>query len=213
MRQHGRRRQGGDTPAGRRGGWFQEQWVVVPAAAPEGEADRARMLCRQLQAARGGQGQAAGQLADDAGQAGVAQRFLHALLHGRGPGRLGVDDAVCLQADRIEGGKEQIGALQQPEDGAGAAGEDACDQQCRGGAMLDVRAAAGDLMQGAQGEAAAGQVGIDGRHPEREGSAQGPCRLPDPGDAGLQRGQTGRCRMALVHHGPCANLRRGAGNI
>jgi len=97
----------------------------------------------------------AGQLTDDAGQAGMAQPLLHALQHGHGLAGLGIDDAIRLQPGRIEGGGKQIGPFQHPQHRPGAAAENARDQQRRSGAMLDIRPAARHFMQGAQGEAAA----------------------------------------------------------
>jgi hypothetical protein len=135
----------------------------------------------------------------------MAQAFLHAQQHGRVLARLGIDDAVRMKANRIECGRKQVRPLQHPQHLAREPRQNAPDQQHRGRAVLDIRSAAGDLVQGAQRQATAGQVAIDSpSEAEREDRACGLCRPPDMGDAGPQCGQTGRCRVTLFHHAPRA---------
>ena len=68
-----------------------------------------------------------------------------------------------------------VAPFQHPQHVAGDAGEEGGREQGRGGAVLDLRSGAGDLMQGSERHSAARQPGVDGGHPERDdGGGAGP---------------------------------------
>ncbi len=102
----------------------------------------------------------------------MAKALLHGLQHGVRLAGLSVDDTVRVQAGSSQAGREQICSFHDPEDRAAVAGQDAGDKQDRCGAMLRVRAGAGNLMQRAERDAAVRQGGIDCRA-ERDGNAMG----------------------------------------
>jgi hypothetical protein len=72
-----------------------------------------------------------------------------------------------MKANRIECGRKQVRPLQHPQHLAREPRQNAPDQQHCGRAVLDIRSAARDLVQGAQCQATAGQVAINSPDAER----------------------------------------------
>lgn len=82
--------------------------------------------------------------------------------------RLDIDDSVRPEPGLAERRGEQVGPGDAPQDGSAQAGDDARREQGRGGAAAGLLAAACDFVQGAQGEAAAGQDCVHLGDPERQ---------------------------------------------
>lgn len=98
----------------------------------------------------------------------MAQPFFHRRQHvGIFPG-LAIDDAVRMQADPRQRRREQIAAMQAPDDRPWQAGKDAGREQRRERGACAIRPLLGDFMHGAQGETATGQGVIDCLDPERQ---------------------------------------------
>ena len=73
------------------------------------------------------------------------------------PVRLGIGDPIRMKANRIECRRQQVRPLQHPQHLAREPRQNAPGQQHRGRAALDIRAAARDLVQGAQHHASPGR--------------------------------------------------------
>ena len=161
---------GGDAPPGH-GGVGTGEFGLGPSAARAGAAEQeggdSGGFRGELEAAGGGEADAAGDLGGDAGQAAVAEAVLHDQQRVV-PAGLGIDHAIRMEACGGEAGGEQVGLLEHPEDLALDAGEDAGDEHGGGSPVLDVRATAGDLVQGTHREAAARQSGVEIGHAERQ---------------------------------------------
>ena len=81
---------------------------------------------------------------------------------------LDIDDPVGRQAGLGQGGGEQILAGDAPEDLAAGPGRETGGEQGRGRAVDGPVPAAGDLMQGAQRQPAAGKAAIEDLQAERQ---------------------------------------------
>ncbi len=80
---------------------------------------------------------------------------------------------VRVEPDLGQGGGEEVAAFRRPEHRAVEPGEDAGHHQPCGGGVFLSGAGIGDLMQAAAAEAAAWQMGIDGRDAEGQNGAGG----------------------------------------
>lgn len=136
-------------------------------AAAQREAGHAPRLRRELQAARGGQAEAARgrDLAHGGADPARAKRLLQHHQHALGRPGLGIDHPVRIEADGGErggmGGREQARIGECPDDRTPRAGECAGGEQGGEGGVFGIRPAARDLMQRAAREAASGQMGVD----------------------------------------------------
>ena len=178
FRDRGRGRLGGNAPARDRRVGADEIGLAVAGAAEQQGGD-ARGLGGELQPARSGQADPAGELGDDAGETAMTQPVLHDEERLAAAG-LGVDDTVRMQAGGGEARGEDVALLDHPEHLAVDAREDAGGEHGGGSAVLDVGAGAGDLVQRAAGKAAAGQSGVEVGHAEgkwRRGIGRGAMTL------------------------------------
>lgn len=98
----------------------------------------------------------------------MAQTFFHGGQHMRVAAGLDEDDPVGMEAGEMEGGREQIAPAQAPEYRAVEAGENAGEEDRRGGIVGQV-AATRHLMQRAGSYPAAGQMRVDVGYAEGEG--------------------------------------------
>ena len=155
MKQGRHRPLGADSPP-RHGG---QRSVEMPATQDEGHGSTG--LCGQMQPARGGQGDAAGDFRNDASQAGMAQSFLHKRQDVVAIAR-GVDDPARVKSGCGQGWRKQVLPLQHPQHRPWPPSEQAGRKQRGSGGKLDVNAGPDNLMQGGHGQAATGQHAVDG---------------------------------------------------
>ena len=172
------RRPGGqsrDAPAGDGGDRGGQRRIPGVSAAAERESRHACAFGGKLQAAGGG-GIKPPHLADDAGEAAMAQPLLHGEEHAAG----GIDEqyAVGDEADLGQGGREEIGALGDPEDRPVETREDARNHEPGGSRVFQGWAGVGEFMQGAKAQAAFRQVVVDGVDAEGQRGAGGFGRRP-----------------------------------
>ncbi len=177
----GRRGLRADAPPGHGG-----EGALSLVLAAEQQADGAAGLGGEMEAAGGGEADPGRNLGHDAGEAGVSEGFLHDQEGGLAPG-LGVDDAGGVEACGGECGGEEVLLLEDPEDGAGAAGEDAGGEEGGGCGEFEVDAVAGDFVEGGGGESSAGEGCVDEGDAEGEGLGVGGGRAAfDAGDGGAE---------------------------
>jgi hypothetical protein len=153
--------QRGDPPAGD-GSTRRGQFGVVeyPAPAQQGGHD-AGLFGGQLQPARGDEAQAAGKFPHHGGEAAMRETLLHRRQHilapigaSLGGAGIGEHEAGGVQTGTGEAGGEQIVLLVHPQHRPLQPSQHAGEEQGGGGAMLGIRAGAGDFMQRALRHAA-----------------------------------------------------------
>ena len=106
---------------------------------------------------------AAADFAHHAGEARLAQAFLHRLQDGVRFAGLGVDHLVGMQADGGQAWGKQVGVFLHPQHRAALAGQDAGDEQRRDGAILGVGPAPAASCSAPRGRPPAGRTAsIDG---------------------------------------------------
>jgi hypothetical protein len=129
----------------------------------------------------------------------MAQPLLHGEQHGIRVASFGIHHAMGRQTHPGESGSEQVGSLQHPEYMAAHPGEPAGDEQRSRGAVLHLRASAGNLMQRATRQAAIGKMPIDCRYAECCHRSLPPRRsLLQPRDASAKRGELVVLNAGLV---------------
>ena len=79
---------------------------------------------------------------------------------------LGINDAIGMQAHGCESRGEEIAASDAPQDWAFVARQDAGDEQRRHGGMLARSPGLHNLVKRVEGEPAAGEMAVNGTHPE-----------------------------------------------
>ena len=132
----------------------------------------------------------------------MAQAFLHGLQNGVRLAGLGVDHPIGVQAGGGQAGGEQVGVFHHPQHRAALAGQDAGDEQRRGGAVLGVRAGAGHLVQDAERQAAPGRaasIGGPRGMVTRRWCGPGTLDAGDAGPQGFDQGSGGQGGGWLVH--------------
>ena len=134
--------------------------IVEGLTAAQQDCHDAGLLRGKLQAAGCDEADPARGFADDRGEAGVAQPFLHDRQDV--PAGFGEDQTLGRQSDGGEGWGEQVGLAQDPQHWTGHPRQQAGDEQRGGGGVFGVGAAGHGLMQGVLGDASAWQGGIDG---------------------------------------------------
>lgn len=107
----------------------------------------------------------------------MTQPFLETGEQGFLVARLQMDHPVRRQSGLRQSGSEQIRAGDAPQDLAAGPGRDSGGEEGGGGAIHCAMAAAGDFMQRADGQSAAGQTPVDPRKSEGQGRAR---PLPAP---------------------------------
>lgn len=170
-----------DTPARERRHGRGRSGTLPQGRAAQGEGGNARVFRRQLQAARAGRVDLP-DLAHDAGEAAVTQRFLH---H-RGDGTPGGDmqDAIRAQAHTGQGRGIKIGAFGRPQHRPLQPGEDACHHQPGGAGIRLAHSLIGHFMQTSQSQPATGQMPVErgqakGQHLPRDRRAMSPLQRGD----------------------------------
>ena len=120
----------------------------------------------------------------------MAQPLLHGEQHGIRVAGFGIHHAVGRQTHPGESRSEQVGSLQHPEHVTAHPGEPAGDEQRCRGAVLHLRAGAGNLMQRAAPQATTGKMPVDCRYAECCHRSLPPRRSPlQPRDASAKRGE------------------------
>lgn len=170
---------GADAPSGHGG-----DGTLGLGAPAQHEGHCTPGLGREVQPARGAEGHALRDFGHYAREARVAKPFFHKQ-QGVLPG-FGIDHPAGVQADRGEGGGEQVPAAQNPEDRAGPARKEASGKEGRCGGKFDIGAGADEFMEGSHGQAIAGQRVIDGGDAERQSLGGGGGATLDPGNPGAQ---------------------------
>ncbi len=141
-----------DPPAGDGRDRRRESRVARAPAATEGEGGDTRAFSGELQPAGGG-GIQPPHFADDAGEAAMAQPFLH----DRQNGAAGIDaqHPVRGEAGLRQGGREEVSPFRRPEHRAVETREDAGDHQPGGGRVFRRGAGIGEFMQAPEAQAPA----------------------------------------------------------
>ena len=104
---------------------------------------------------------------------------------------LGIDDAVGVQAGLGDRRREQVTLVHAPQHGSIKPGHDPGGEQGGGRAVDRPRAAASDLMQGAERQPAARQAAVERVETERQDAAAPPVAGLDPADSAPQRVEGG----------------------
>jgi hypothetical protein len=185
------RRPGGqarDAPAGDGGNRGRQHRIPGLPAAAKREGRHARAFRGELQTAGGG-GIQPPHLADDTGEAAMAQ----SLLHGEEHGAPGIDEqhAVGGETHLGQSGCEEIGAFRRPEHRAVEAREDAGDHKPGRRRVFKRGAGIREFVQPAEAQAAPRQMMVDGVDPEGQRWAEG------------QRGASGFCGPSPLQRGKC----------
>ena len=120
--------------------------------------------------AAGGDGIQPPHLADDAGEAAMAQPLLHGEQHGARC--LDEQHTIEVEADMGQGGREEIGAFRSPQHRAFEPREDAGDHEPGGGRVFQRRAGIGEFMQASEAQATFRQMTVDGVYAERQYGAE-----------------------------------------
>jgi hypothetical protein len=175
-------RKDGDTPARHGGGRRAEIGrIAMPAPAPQRDADRSGAFGGELEPARCRHWQS-GDLTDDGAEAAMAKAFLHARQDGLVVAGLDIDDAVGGKACLGERRREQVRLGDAPQRLAGRASRDSGrEESCRRPIDRAITAA-GNLMQRAARQAAAGESRIDLGNPERKHRFRAPGPPFEAGD-------------------------------
>ncbi|MEA3042055.1 MAG: hypothetical protein QOC65_1544 [Sphingomonadales bacterium] len=125
----------------------------------------------------------------------MAQPLLHHRQHLLVAPAFGVEDPARRQAGLREAGGEQVAAGQRPEHNplpARPARGDRCGEQSRGRVVAEARRGAGNLVQGIDGEAAAGETAVDRLEPEGQAYTRAAApALGERRDLGAKRGDSG----------------------
>ena len=117
----------------------------------------------------------------------MAKAFLHREQHARIAACLDVYHPIGMQPGEMQRRGEQVAPAQAPEHRPLDPREDAGEED-RGAGVVGQVGTAGDFMQRAGRETAAGQMTVERLDPERDGRA--PCSRPlDLGNAGAQFGK------------------------
>jgi len=130
---------------------------------PHHQRYRTCLLGRQLQPARSRHGEP-NQFANDGAEPAIAEPFLHSGKNIFLSVSLGKDDAIGMQTRLSQGGKKQVGTRHAPEDRPPGARSDTCHEQRWRRAIYRSRPTAGELVNGAVGEASARKNGVNLRH-------------------------------------------------
>ena len=131
----------------------------------------------------------------------MPQPFFHRRQHvGIFPG-LAIDHAVRMQADARQSRREQIAAIQAPDDRSRQAREDAGREQRRERGARTVRPLLSDFMHGSQGETATGQCAIDRFYPEGQRPPFGTHRAESL-DLAAKFGKSGGVWFKRLHRSP-----------
>ena len=123
------------------------------------------------------------ELAHDCGQTAVAQALLHGWKHIRLADSLDEDDAVGIEADGREAGREEIPASKAPQHRTVQPSQDAGHEKPRRCGVTRAGPVLHDLVQKAQGEAVRRQMGVQRRDakPHRLARPPGtPVQMRDP---------------------------------
>lgn len=161
-------RNDGDAPARHGGGRRAEVGrIAVPSPAAQRDADRPGAFGGKLEPARRRHRQS-GDLADDSAKAAMAKAFLHARHDGLVVAGLDIDNAIGAKACLGKRRSEQVRLGDAPQRLAARASRDSGREKSRRRPVDRAIAAAGDFMQRAARQAAAGESRIDLGNPERK---------------------------------------------
>ena len=122
--------------------------------APDNEGGDAGSFGGKLQPPRRGQGYAV-EFTDNSGKSTHAQAFLHRRQDFRVLPRFAEDDAVGMKTDPGKCGREQVAAVQAPENGSGQPRQNARREKQGAGGISAARPVFAEFMHRAQCEAAA----------------------------------------------------------
>lgn len=120
--------------------------------------------------------------AHDASETGVPQPFFQAKQNRLLVAGFGVDDAVGMKSDAIQGRREEITASQAPENRTLESCEHARDEERGRSAMNGTAPGTRNFVQRAQGKSAFGQARVDRRSTKREHGMPLTARMLDAGD-------------------------------
>lgn len=107
-------------------------------------------------------------LSDNGAETHVTQCLLHHEEHGRRVAGFDVDDPIWMDPDAGERRRKQISATECPNDGPGRSRQDPARKTDGRGAVDEIRAAAINLMNGTQHEAAGRESAVDLIQPKRK---------------------------------------------
>ena len=140
----------------------------MPSAAAQDEGGCAGRVRGELQAAGGGEAEAAGEFADNRGEAAVSQAFLHHEQHFLAG--LSDNQPVGVQPDHQEPWAEWRIPVDNPQHRACQPCQQAGDEHCGHGGVASVETGASDLVERSPGDAPARERSVDsGRRQTRGG--------------------------------------------
>ncbi len=134
--------------------------VGRPSPSPHRQTEAARAFSGQLQASGSDETEAGG-LGHDGGQTGMTKAFLDTGEKGRLIPGLDIDHSVRPQTGLTQGRGEEVGSRDAPQHLARTPGRDPCREQGGRCAIHGLLASARDLVDGAERQAAAGQMAVE----------------------------------------------------